>query len=49
MSMSMYMIECSEKPIEVRDTGTYDQTVHDLVTGAPDVESIGIPFLGNLA
>lgn len=45
----MNMIKRSQEPEKMRDTRTYDQTVHDLVTGAPDIECIWVPLLWNLA
>jgi hypothetical protein len=32
----------------MRNTGIYDQAVHDLMARSPDIEAVGIPFLGDL-
>jgi hypothetical protein len=46
--MTMDMVECSQESKHMRDASTYYQAMHDLVTCAPDVESIGVPLLRNL-
>ena len=46
--MAMNMIECSQKSEHVRNTSAYDQTMHDLVACAPNVESARVPLLWNL-
>ena len=44
----MHMIERPQQSEQMRDTGTDYQAVHDLVTCAPDIEAVGIPFFGYL-
>jgi hypothetical protein len=46
--MSMYMIRCSQQPVQVSNPSTYNQTMHNLVARAPNVESVRVPFLGDL-
>jgi hypothetical protein len=44
----MDMIKRSQKPSQMRDTGTNHHAVHNLMARVPDVEFVRIPFLWNL-
>jgi hypothetical protein len=44
----MYMVKCSQQTKQVGNASTDNQAMHDLVARAPDIKSIGIPFLWDL-
>jgi hypothetical protein len=44
----MHMIKRPQQSQQMRDTRTDNQTMHNLMTCAPDIESVWVPFLGYL-